>query len=71
MRKLPRRMLLLGIATTCLTGCAALDRSANSPSLSSACLAFAPLTGSVQDSTDTLRGIVAHNAAYEAVCGGL
>jgi len=47
-----------------LTGCA------SAPSENeSACLVFEPICASRGDTEDTIKQIIGHNAAYEAVCG--
>jgi len=61
---------LAAIAASLLTGCALLEISdSDEPSLSAACLVFAPLSASANDTTETIRQIVQHNAAREIICG--
>jgi len=58
-------------ATILLSSCATKTDSVSSlppPSLSVACVVFEPIPGSTDDTTETLRAIVAHNAAWDAIC---
>lgn len=58
-------------ATILLTSCGTKTDSASNlppPSLSVACVVFEPIPGSTDDTTETLRAIVAHNAAWDAIC---
>ncbi len=58
-------------ATILLASCGTKTDSASDlppPSLSVACVVFEPIPGSTDDTTETLRAIVAHNAAWDAIC---
>lgn len=70
-RKPTLRLPICLAATILLTSCATKTDSGNDlppPSLSVACVVFEPILGSADDSTETLRAIVAHNAAWDAIC---
>ncbi len=71
MQSKPRPLLpLLLIAASFLTSCSALDDAETDPappSLSVACIVFQPITASGADTTETIRQIVSHNAAWDAV----
>jgi len=47
-----------------LTGCASAPSETES-----ACLVFEPICASRGDTEDTIKQIIGHNAAFEAVCG--
>ena len=65
------RLLTCLVATILLSSCETKTDSASDlppPSLSVACVVFEPIPGSTDDTTETLRAIVAHNAAWDAIC---
>lgn len=75
MPKLCGKMLppILICATTLLTSCATRTGSETEPalpppSLSAACIVFAPITASSRDTTETLREIAIHNRAWDSLC---
>jgi hypothetical protein len=51
-------------AVTILTGCASAPLGTDP-----ACLVFEPICASRADTEDTIKQIIGHNAAYEAMCG--
>lgn len=61
------RITMLLLAAALLAGCAT---SQGPVAISSACLAWKPVSSSVQDTDQTRAEVVANNAAWEAYCGG-
>lgn len=62
--RVAKQMLPVALVVTILTGCA------SAPSeIKSACLVFEPICASRADTEDTIKQIIGHNAAFEAVCG--
>ena len=51
-------------AVTILTGCASAPLGTDP-----ACTVFEPICASRADTEDTIRQIIGHNAAFEAMCG--
>ena len=64
-----RGMLFPTIALLSLTGCAKQTDFAE-PSLSAACFAFQPIVPTASDDTLTLKQILEHNSAWDAICNG-
>lgn len=58
------KQVLLGAAVTILTGCASAPLGTDP-----ACTVFEPICASRTDTEDTIRQIIGHNAAFEAMCG--
>ena len=57
-------MLPAALVVMILTGCASVPSETKS-----ACLVFEPICASRSDTEDTIKQIIGHNAAFEAVCG--
>jgi len=65
---LPRRRLpLVGLLSALLT-LVACDTTQTAGTSSAVCFAFAPITYSSQDTPETQRQIVGHNAAFATLC---
>lgn len=61
--------MLAAMSMTMLSGCAA--TGATVMRASGACIAFSPITFSGNsDTTETIRQIRGHNAAWDAICTG-
>ncbi len=58
------KQMLLGTAVTILTGCASAPLGTDP-----ACTVFEPICASRADTEDTIKQIIGHNAAFEAMCG--
>lgn len=60
----PKPKLLAALLIACLlTGCATATGVTDT-----SCTSFKPIRGSVKDTPDTKRQIVAHNGVYDAIC---
>lgn len=58
------KQMLLVAAVTILTGCASAPLGTDP-----ACTVFEPICASRADTEDTIKQIIGHNAAFEAMCG--
>lgn len=58
------KQMLLVTAVMILTGCASAPLGTDP-----ACTVFEPICASRADTEDTIKQIIGHNAAFEAMCG--
>ena len=70
MKYCARQLTLAAMLLTMLSGCAA--TGATVMRASGACIAFSPITFSAaSDTTETVRQVRGHNAAWDAICTGI